>query len=55
VNYFGYDNYQGYELYDLKNDPQELENLYPTHPASQQLQAELDAKLEQVNQPYLRT
>lgn len=55
VNYFGYEKYQGYELYDLENDPQELENLYPTHPASQQLQAELDAKLEQVNQPYLRT
>lgn len=53
VRYFGYDNYQGYELYDLHSDPQELHNLYPDHPASQQMQAELDGKLEEVNRPYL--
>ena len=29
IHYFGYENYQDeYELYDLKNDPGELENLY---------------------------
>lgn len=55
VRYFGYDNYQGYELYDLRKDPHELENLYPGHPASSMLQAELDEKLVEVNQPYLPT
>lgn len=53
VRYFGYSKYNAYELYDLEHDPQELHNLFPEHPVSQQLQAELDAKLEEVNQPFL--
>jgi arylsulfatase A-like enzyme len=52
VHYFGYDDYTAYEFYDLKNDPEELENLYPSHPAAAGMQAEMDLKLQQVNLPY---
>ena len=52
VRYLGYNDYSGYEFYDLKNDPEEREDLYTSHPAAKDLQAELDQKLEQVNLPY---
>ena len=53
VYYQGYKNYDGiYEFYDLENDPGELQNQYPSHPAALELQAELDQKLVEVNQPY---
>lgn len=55
VHYFNYEDYDGYELYDLKNDPEELENLYPSHPASQDMRAQLDRKLAEVNLPYYST
>jgi len=43
-----------YELYDLKNDPEELNNLYSVEdPVSQELQNELDEKLKNINEPYL--
>lgn len=41
-----------YEFYDLKNDPEELENLFGVHPASKDLKAELDSRLNQANQPF---
>ncbi len=53
VRYLGYRNVEGYEFYDLENDPEELDNGYDSHPAAKELQVELDAKLQQVNQPYL--
>jgi arylsulfatase A-like enzyme len=53
VRYLGYNDYTGYEFYDLKNDPEELEDIYASNPLARDLQAELDAKLEQVNLPYL--
>jgi arylsulfatase A-like enzyme len=57
IHYRGYD--QGYdnlyELYDLKNDPEELNDLYGSNPAiAAALQSELAAKLEEVNRPYQR-
>ena len=50
VHYLGYKYYSdNYEFYDLANDPEELRNLYPDHPASQELKAVLDQRLEQIN------
>ena len=41
------------ELYDLKNDPEELENLYETKiDLGKELLNEVEKKLEQVNAPY---
>jgi arylsulfatase A-like enzyme len=54
IHYLGYRHYRDeYEFYDLANDPQELTNLYPEHPFAQELQVELDHKLEETNRPYL--
>lgn len=55
VHYLGYRYYKDeYELYDLKNDPDELNNVYASHPAAKDLQAELDQKMLEADQPYLR-
>jgi len=56
--YFGYKQLPPrktlYELYDLKNDPEELENLYTTRPSlAQDMQNEIQKKIEEVNKPYL--
>jgi arylsulfatase A-like enzyme len=54
VHYMGYKNSRdSYEFYNLENDPEELTNRYPEHRAAKDLQAELDQKLEEVNQPFL--
>jgi arylsulfatase A-like enzyme len=53
IHYLGYKYYRDeYEFFDLENDPDELQNLYPDHPAVKALQSELDAKLEEVNRLY---
>ncbi|MFC2053524.1 sulfatase [Chloroflexota bacterium] len=53
IHYLGYRDYDDeYEFYDLQNDPDELENLYPSHPIARELQVELDQKLQEVNQPF---
>ena len=53
VYYKGYKNYNDkYEFYDLEADPEEIHNQYPDHPASQELQDELDQKLHDVDLPY---
>jgi hypothetical protein len=42
-----------YELYNLSDDPQELNNLYPTAGSlAAELQEELEEKLQEVNEPY---
>ena len=42
-----------YELYDLINDPEELSNLYSSQRSlGQDLQDELQAKIQEVNRPY---
>lgn len=55
IHYFGYPGYRNeYELYDLENDPEELENLYSsTNPIAANLQEQLELKLQKVNQPYV--
>lgn len=54
IHYFGYDGYDGQsELYDLVNDPEEMEDLYQTERSvARELRDELDQKLRVVNQPY---
>ena len=54
VHYFGYRHYDNhYELYDLKNDPDELNNIYPNHPLSHEYKIELDNKRMEADRPYL--
>jgi arylsulfatase A-like enzyme len=55
--YFGYTEIPSgeilYELYDLKNDPDELDNLISTKPALfKTLKEEMLTKLREVNQPF---
>ncbi len=53
VHYLGYKYYpDNYEFYDLANDPEELQNQYPDHPASQELKTDLDQRLAEINQPF---
>jgi arylsulfatase A-like enzyme len=55
IHYFGYRYYRDeYELYDLKKDPEELNNIYESHPAAKDLQAELEQKMLEADGPYLR-
>ena len=55
--FFGYsqDDQNGFELYDLQNDPEELENLYGSanHKSTQtELKDELIASLHQADEPF---
>jgi arylsulfatase A-like enzyme len=54
--FFGYEGLNGeerIELYNLQNDPEELNNLKSTKPETRnELFAELKAKLAEVNEPY---
>jgi arylsulfatase A-like enzyme len=53
IRYLGYSGAPGgYEFYDLHNDPEEMENIYTSHPAAKELQLTLDRKIKQVNQHY---
>jgi arylsulfatase A-like enzyme len=56
IHYIGYPGYEDvYELYDLKNDPEELVDLYASQSAiGRELQAELEKKVAEANQPYLK-
>jgi arylsulfatase A-like enzyme len=51
IHYLGYEECERpYELYDLENDPDELENLYASHrPIASELARELGAQIQQVN------
>jgi arylsulfatase A-like enzyme len=52
VYYHGYKHYQEkYEFYDLKKDPEELDNLYKTSPIAEEMQGELDQKFGKVRLP----
>jgi arylsulfatase A-like enzyme len=55
IHYFGYSGYENkYELYNLADDPEELDNLYLLSSAvAADLQSELEEKLREVNQPYI--
>jgi len=55
--FFGYDELgtdgERIELYDLKNDPEELNNLSSTKPETRdELLNEVRQKLAEVNEPY---
>ncbi len=54
--YFGYEESNGetvYEMYHLKENPEEQVNMYERRPKiAAQMTAELEAKLDEVNQPY---
>lgn len=54
IHYSGYEGYENeYELYDLTNDPEEMENLYPMMGSiAADLWHELQEKLREVNEPY---
>jgi len=55
IHYRGYKDYDNqYEFYDLEDDPEEVQNIYPDHPAAKLLREELDQKLHEVNQPVLK-
>lgn len=56
INYHGYDGLDHqYEMYDLINDPEELEDLYTeTNPTAEDMKAELSAKVKQVDEPFRR-
>ena len=42
-------------MYDLINEPEELDDLYSeTNTIAGEMKAELQSKLDQVNQPYLK-
>ena len=56
IRYLGYSGApEGYEFYDLQNDPEELSNLYSSHPVASEMQYVLDKKIKQVNQPFKKT
>jgi hypothetical protein len=56
IHYFGYPVCEhGYELYDLANDPEELDDLFSSKRSiATDLRNELAEKLEEVNEPYRR-
>jgi arylsulfatase A-like enzyme len=57
IYYLGYKDYKDdrHELYNLANDPEELDNRYVAEkPLAMELRQELEAKLQEMNQPYLR-
>ncbi|MGD9092937.1 MAG: sulfatase-like hydrolase/transferase, partial [Anaerolineales bacterium] len=56
IHYRGYQDIpDGDELFNLDNDPEELENLISSRPQiASEMQNELDSKLDKVNQPYRR-
>jgi arylsulfatase A-like enzyme len=50
VYYFGYEDFdKEYELFDLENDPEEIENIYASSPMSKTLKDELQEKLRETN------
>lgn len=54
IYYFGYKEYDKvYELYDLANDLEEMEDIYKSRKSiASQLEDEMQAKIKEVNHPY---
>jgi hypothetical protein len=52
IHYFGYDGHENEcELYDVVNDPEEMNDLYLSHKqVAADLQSELQEKLREVNE-----
>ena len=56
VHYLGYKHYDDeYELYHLKDDPHELNNIFHSYPYAMDLKMELNIQEELSNQPFLNT
>lgn len=56
LTYYNYRDFQEYELYNLEDDPEELNNLYPALPLiGSQMQQELTNTMIQANRPYEKT
>lgn len=55
IGYYGYDGFEtGFELYDLDNDPEEMNNLvFSKKQVAAEMRAEIETKLREVNSPYL--
>jgi choline-sulfatase len=55
VHYFGYRQHpDDYELYNVANDPEEMEDLYPSQVAlARELREELSVRIQKANEPYL--
>lgn len=51
--YWGQTIEDGYEFYDLENDPEEVENLFSSHPLANEFRLEMEAKRRAVDAPYL--
>lgn len=52
VKYHGYGSAKNrYEFYDLRNDPEELDNQYKSNPIAKEMRAELDQKFEEIKSP----
>jgi arylsulfatase A-like enzyme len=56
IYYVGYEGFDGvFELYDLKNDPEELSDLYSSlKSTASELENELLSRIREVNEPYAR-
>lgn len=52
IRYWGYNVEDRYEFYNLANDPEELEDLYESHPLAGEFQAQMELKLHEIDQPY---
>jgi arylsulfatase A-like enzyme len=51
---YEYPEYSGYEFYDLLEDPEELNDLFPSGPAmALKMKAEMSSKLDEVNRPFV--
>jgi arylsulfatase A-like enzyme len=55
IHYFGHEGFEDeYELFDIAHDPEELDDIYLSHPdIASELKNELTLKVNEVNQPYL--
>jgi arylsulfatase A-like enzyme len=49
------DNYEKFEFYNLDTDPQEMKDLYPSHPSfALEMKEELTQKINEANKAYRR-
>ena len=51
--HYQYPYYSGFEFYNMEDDPEEMNDLYPSEPAlAKQMKEELLQKIEEFNRPY---
>jgi arylsulfatase A-like enzyme len=56
IHYLGYPGYENqFELYDLQNDPEEMEDLFEAKPEiAREMRNILEEKIKEVDSPYLK-